>query len=110
MPRARVLAERLVIFATGVLVIEKDGQGSAGRAALIDAADDIRDIGFLSRGSAQSARLAALEVLREIFRGERHAGQHPVDGHAHAIAVGFAEKADFEFLTKGIHSLSNNSL
>ena len=100
-----ILAEGFVILTAGILIIEKDGQGGTGRAALVDAADDVRNIGFLPGGSAPGTCFAALQVLREIFWGQGHAGKHAVNGHADGRAVGCTENRDAEFVSESIHLL-----
>ena len=105
-----MLPELLVVFAAGVFVAEEDGERGAGGAALVHAGNNFREVVFHAGRRARSAGLAAGQIGRKIGLGERNAGQHAVQRHPDAGAVGFTENTDSEFIAKSVHSLSNSSL
>ena len=74
------------------------------------AGDNFRHIGFHPGGGARCAGPAAGQIGLEIFRSKRQTGLYAVHHNAHIRAVGLAEDAYSEFVTKCIHSWSNNSL
>ena len=77
---------------------------------LVHAGDNFRLVRLHTRCSAQGPGFAPGKVLRKIGLTQRNAGQHSVQGYTNAFPVGFAKNAYTKFISKSVHSLSNNSL
>ena len=77
---------------------------------LVHAGDNFRLVRLHTRCSAQGSRLAAGKVLRKIGLTQRNTGQHAIQRYADALPMGLAKNAYAKFITKRVHSLSNNSL
>ena len=110
MAGTRDVQQGLVVLALRICIMKNDGERSAGRISVIDAAEDLRLIGLHARGRAFRAAPAAGDVRREIRLTEGNARREAVHDHADLLAVRFAENTYSEYVTKSVHSLSNKSL
>ena len=94
---------RSVILRARVRIGELDGDRGAGRAASVDARDELRNIRFPTRGGARRAAAASGEVGCEIFGGERDACGHAVDHDPDLRAVRFAPESDPKMVSETVH-------
>ena len=110
MARTGMLTEAFVILTASVLVAEKDGERGAGSVTVVHAGDNLGEVVLHAGSSAQGSGLAAPEVCGEVFFTQGNPGKDTVYSYADTGAVRLTEYADSEFISKRIHSFSNNSL
>ena len=96
-----LLGDPVVVLAARVGVADQQGDRRAGRAAFVDAAQDLDGIGLVPlRRVARAAGGAALEILREVVFGDRDSRRTAVDDAADRRPVRFAEGGDAEQLAE----------
>jgi hypothetical protein len=96
----------LIIAATGILILEQDGNGCTGGMTVEDpASENGQVIFFAGRGSFLNTSFAAFNIFQEIGYVQGQASRTAIQYQPYRFAMRFAKNMYAEYATETVHGL-----